>query len=323
MSSRLHLSVLVIVLGLFSWISTGISQTTIPSELSEETKVCIECHSTEFAAIYQQWGGSKHFRANVGCYECHQAAESDADAFDHNGYNISIIVSPKDCARCHSNDPAATPMRDAAGRDVAPFDLWRASPMANAARDPIYRAQVEVEMAATPALSAAIETKCLPCHAPAGAAAAKLRGQTLRLADLSGDTEVSHLALDGVSCTTCHQIQAVADVPLIIYHKHWTYLLDWTGLEDTGEIEHRPGIQPSPRHVQAVIERGRQLERVTVICAQWDHLDIAEEVADRIGAPLAILPGYSGSLPGSESYLDFIEMLIDGIVTASSTGSES
>ena len=113
------------------------------------------------------------------------------------------------------------------------------------------------------------------------------------------------------------KIQTVADVPLIIYHRHWTYLLDWTGLEAMGEIEHRPGIQPSPRHVHAVIERARQLDSVTIVCAQWDHLEIAEEVSERIGAPLAILPGYSGALPGSENYLDFIGMLIDGIVDSS------
>jgi len=46
----------------------------LPS-MSAETKACVECHKTENAAIYQQWGGSKHFRANIGCYECHMAQE--------------------------------------------------------------------------------------------------------------------------------------------------------------------------------------------------------------------------------------------------------
>jgi hypothetical protein len=54
--------------------------------------------------IYQQWGRSKHFRANVGCYECHTAGKNDKDAFEHNGHRISIIVSPLDCARCHERE---------------------------------------------------------------------------------------------------------------------------------------------------------------------------------------------------------------------------
>ena len=75
-------------------------------EMSGETKACIECHKIENAPIYQQWGASKHYRANVGCYECHAAAEGEPDAFQHEGQWIATIVSPKDCARCHAREAA-------------------------------------------------------------------------------------------------------------------------------------------------------------------------------------------------------------------------
>lgn len=96
-------SILTVLLGL-SFLSTGRAQTVIPSALSEESEACIICHVEETRAIYEEWGTSRHFRANVGCYECHQAKKSDTDLFDHEGYNISIIVSPKDCARCHPQE---------------------------------------------------------------------------------------------------------------------------------------------------------------------------------------------------------------------------
>jgi zinc/manganese transport system substrate-binding protein len=112
------------------------------------------------------------------------------------------------------------------------------------------------------------------------------------------------------------RISPQAEVPLIIYHKHWTYLLDWTGLVAVGEIEHRPGIQPSPRHVHEIIKQGRRLDRAIVVCAQWDRLEVCKEVAERIAAPLAVLPGYSGALPGSEGYLEFIEMMVSGLENA-------
>jgi len=75
-----------------------------PKEISEATRECIECHKESTPVINQQWGASKHYRGNVGCYECHQAEEKDIDAFDHYGHIISIIVSPKDCARCHEKE---------------------------------------------------------------------------------------------------------------------------------------------------------------------------------------------------------------------------
>ncbi len=73
-------------------------------ELSQATRECIVCHRQESPALYQQWGDSKHYRGNVGCYECHAADASDPDAILHYERTISVIVSPKDCARCHSRE---------------------------------------------------------------------------------------------------------------------------------------------------------------------------------------------------------------------------
>ena len=73
-------------------------------EISDASRECIACHKKESPALYQQWGESKHYRGNVGCYECHSAHRDDPDAIRHYDQTISIIVSPKDCARCHSRE---------------------------------------------------------------------------------------------------------------------------------------------------------------------------------------------------------------------------
>ena len=73
-------------------------------ELSRQSKECVDCHRKESPGLYQQWGSSKHYRGNVGCYECHMANEDDPDAIRHYDTNISVIVSPKDCARCHPKE---------------------------------------------------------------------------------------------------------------------------------------------------------------------------------------------------------------------------
>jgi hypothetical protein len=72
--------------------------------MTSETRACVDCHKTESRALYQQWGESKHFRANVGCFECHAAEATDTDAFMHHGERIAVIVSPKDCGRCHAKE---------------------------------------------------------------------------------------------------------------------------------------------------------------------------------------------------------------------------
>lgn len=75
-----------------------------PKELSEESKACIACHRDHSPALYQQWGESKHFRANIACFECHGASKTDVDAFEHYGQTIAILVTPKDCSRCHAKE---------------------------------------------------------------------------------------------------------------------------------------------------------------------------------------------------------------------------
>ncbi len=75
-----------------------------PREISEQSKQCIACHKEHSPAAYQQWGSSKHFRANVACFECHSANTGEPDAFVHYGQTIAVLVTPKDCSRCHSKE---------------------------------------------------------------------------------------------------------------------------------------------------------------------------------------------------------------------------
>jgi hypothetical protein len=111
------------------------------------------------------------------------------------------------CQVCHDNSPGATAMRDNTGAGISPFDLWRSSMMANASRDPYWRAAVSAEMAATPDRKSEIAAKCMRCHAPM--ASPDGHGDTeyeMDLAILDEPSLRGGLARDGVSCTVCHQI---------------------------------------------------------------------------------------------------------------------
>ena len=72
---------------------------------SVETAKCLDCHES-MPGIVSQWEDSAHWDAGVGCYECHKAEKTDADAMDHYGFTVSIIVSPRDCGTCHPKETA-------------------------------------------------------------------------------------------------------------------------------------------------------------------------------------------------------------------------
>ncbi|MBK8096549.1 MAG: hypothetical protein IPK26_05540 [Planctomycetes bacterium] len=114
------------------------------------------------------------------------------------GHRDEPFTSSTQCGVCHAIAPGANAMRSATGDDVSPYGLWQGTMMANAFRDPYFRAQLQKESLA---VGDQVQELCLRCHAPMAWHARDLAGQPPpRLHDLIGDPD----ATDGVSCTVCH-----------------------------------------------------------------------------------------------------------------------
>ena len=117
------------------------------------------------------------------------------------GFN-GLFAASGTCSKCHGFDTAGLASVDFSGNDINVVDDWKVSMMANAAKDPFWRAKVSHEVLLHPQHKLAIETKCTSCHAPLGHFAAFHDGATsYTMEDLKTDT----FGLDGVSCLACHQ----------------------------------------------------------------------------------------------------------------------
>jgi zinc/manganese transport system substrate-binding protein len=96
---------------------------------------------------------------------------------------------------------------------------------------------------------------------------------------------------------------------IITYHKSWSYLAEWLGLEVVANLEPKPGIPPSPRHVAQVIQLARA-GRVRVILQEGFYPSrTGALVAARIDGVLVELPGGTDVRAG-QSYLDHMEAMI-------------
>jgi hypothetical protein len=115
------------------------------------------------------------------------------------------FVTADRCMACHSD------LTTSSGVDVSIGFDWRASVMANSSRDPYWQASVRREVLDHPKASAEIQDECTTCHMPMQrftARAAGGRGVAFaRFPSLRGTDPLDSLSADGVSCTTCHQIQ--------------------------------------------------------------------------------------------------------------------
>jgi len=116
-----------------------------------------------------------------------------------------LFATSDRCLACHNG------MTTASGEDVSIGSAWRASIMANAARDPYWQAAVRREVTDYPKATALIEDECAACHAPMARFQAHASGQRLEVFAHLGagprGVDGDAAALDGVSCSLCHQLQ--------------------------------------------------------------------------------------------------------------------
>jgi hypothetical protein len=117
----------------------------------------------------------------------------------------TLFSGSGNCALCHqAGSTNSNVLRDVQGNDVSPVTLWRSTMMANSTKDPFWQAKVTAEVAANPHLKEIIEDKCLTCHAPLGRTEAISQGSEYYSFE---EMKQDDLAMDGVSCTSCHQIK--------------------------------------------------------------------------------------------------------------------
>jgi mono/diheme cytochrome c family protein len=82
--------------------------------------------------------------------------------------------------------------------------------LANSARDPYWLAALRAEVGARPDHSDEIQSECAACHMPMAHFTSVADGETPRVFDgglLDPQNPLHDLAMDGVSCTLCHQIR--------------------------------------------------------------------------------------------------------------------
>ena len=124
----------------------------------------------------------------------------DAQSADH-----TTFATSDQCIACHSN------IIDENGRNVSIGHIWRGSMMAQSARDPYWQASVRREVTDYPGARAEIEDTCATCHMPMARTLARAEGvpgKVFEHLEAARRGEESALfAMDGVSCTTCHQIR--------------------------------------------------------------------------------------------------------------------
>jgi ABC-type Zn uptake system ZnuABC Zn-binding protein ZnuA len=115
------------------------------------------------------------------------------------------------------------------------------------------------------------------------------------------------------------EARAIAARPVVTYHKSWIYFVTRFGLTVPVEIEEKPGIPPSARHRDAVVELVKQRGIKTILEEVFYDRGAADYLAKETGAHVVVVPIDIGPSVKVTSYFALIDLIL-GKLIESETG---
>jgi ABC-type Zn uptake system ZnuABC Zn-binding protein ZnuA len=105
-------------------------------------------------------------------------------------------------------------------------------------------------------------------------------------------------------------------VKFVSYHEHWPYFAARFGMDVFGTIELRPGIDPTPHHVEELIA-SMKAEHVPIVVREPQFPEkVPKRIAEQTGATMITLPIMPGGVPNTETYIKMMDYIIHTMVTA-------
>jgi zinc/manganese transport system substrate-binding protein len=105
-------------------------------------------------------------------------------------------------------------------------------------------------------------------------------------------------------------------VKFVSYHEHWPYFAERFGMDYIGTIELKPGIDPTPRHIEQLITEMRA-EHVPIVVREPQFPEkVPALIARETDARLVTLPIMPGGVPHTDSYIEMMDYIVHSMINA-------
>jgi zinc/manganese transport system substrate-binding protein len=112
------------------------------------------------------------------------------------------------------------------------------------------------------------------------------------------------------------QAEVLRGKEMACYHKEWAYFSRRFDVDCMTFIEAKPGIPPTPRHVQEVIALMKQRKVPALFASNYFDRKQIQQVAERTGARAVIVPENTDGAPGVKTYFDLVNTWITSLTAA-------
>lgn len=86
-------------------------------------------------------------------------------------------------------------------------------------------------------------------------------------------------------------------MPLVVHHRNFSYLINWLGMRQSGELEPKPGLPPTTAHMSELLAGLAATPAKAVVRAAYNDPRAADWLAGRAGIPAVMLPFTVGGSP--------------------------
>ena len=112
------------------------------------------------------------------------------------------------------------------------------------------------------------------------------------------------------------KMKPLKGMQFVSYHEHWPYFADRFGLRYVGTIELKPGIDPTPRHIEELIAM-MKADKVPLVVREPQFPEkVPRLIAEKTGAKLVTLPIMPGGVPNADTYVEMMDYIISTMVSA-------
>lgn len=100
---------------------------------------------------------------------------------------------------------------------------------------------------------------------------------------------------------------------IVSYHRSWSYFAHRFGLVLVGEVEPKPGLRPSAKHLANLATTMRRQQVKVLLMEPWYPRSDVEKLLKITGARLISLSTTSGTSPATAHYADWLASLVDQV----------
>jgi ABC-type Zn uptake system ZnuABC Zn-binding protein ZnuA len=112
------------------------------------------------------------------------------------------------------------------------------------------------------------------------------------------------------------QMAPFRGVELVTYHKEWEYLMKWLSLSVVGYVEDKPGIPPTPRHLEELVQTMQQRKVKALLASNYTNPNVPKSIADKTGAKLVALASSVGGEETIRNYGDLFDAIVGKLAGA-------